>query len=421
MGKETDPVIIFGAGPAGLSSAKELAGRGAQVTLVAPERSPQHRSIYTFREGLAEHPASLCQTLPLFRIITPEVDLTVAADKYGVVDYPGLLRYWRESVLDTGTQIEYFPPGVIDGIKVIDAPDEVIVLLDGATERFAVAIDCTGVHANILRQVDSRRERENPLMEYVFGGVYRGNINPEALVLVFSNTAGGISWTNPSILGEEFIDVVFSAWGWKRDFDRFLEEGQERLKLLVQFLMSRQGISFEDLEPNELFWGMIRSQPAPRPQTHRIYAVGEAAGMAKPQSGQSFDRAILGGAMASEALEHNCTPAQFHRQWNTVWKGSPFFFAIALARLREQRANKVGGLVSKLDKWFSSEAGDSWLKDAGERFVVDNSLDWRLLIKFISDPDFLLYLARVNLLRLKMLVKREEPLKPFWPLPDLEK
>lgn len=300
----TPEVLVFGAGPAGLRTALTLKELGVDVWVVAPDSPPPYRSVYsTCQKGNHFLPEVGRRELPAIRCLTADgaeiiVSIPPSGRRYFMVDYPKALSWLEEKAGQMGVRIEKLPPSALQTINVEKKNDSVWVGIEGEIIKGGRIVDATGVEAKISRLIDPRRRNEDFLAEYVFGGFFPQGSMPEELWLVFG-PAAGTCWVAPGVNGG--IDVVYSAWGPYSGFSRFMKEAPSRFEILIDFLRRRGDIVVSN-SPELYFRGMIRSQPTPPPLYPKLYGVGEAAGMAKPLSGDSFRIALEEGRNLAEAI-----------------------------------------------------------------------------------------------------------------------
>lgn len=392
MAGTPERICVFGDGPAGLSTAMGLCRRGYPVTVIAPEQGFPYRSVYTTGNGLLE----FCKRrgvgilpLPTVRLLTEggsdiRINPHEFNGRYFIIDNREFLRALWRGLAEKGVVLERLPWKVLRNVGVEENSSGVVLKIDGDQSRWDLIVDATGVGAEIVRQVDPRRKREDFLTEYVYGGTYRGCLTPKELVLVFG-PAGGTCWIAPSI-NEGFVDVVFSAWGPFSQFSRFLEEAPHRLQRLVDFVRGKPGIEIGSDKPEEISAGMIRSQYPSSPATERVYPVGEAGGMAKPFSGDSFRITIKEGENLARAITEGLSPEEYFKQW---WRrgADPWLQAVAFARLPFQRRGKLGGLTDKFYRLtVSGRLPPDLVRQAEEWIVGGRGFDPRVVVPFLRNP-----------------------------------
>lgn len=412
-------IAVFGAGPAGLSSAYHLAKEGHQITLIKSETKPSFRSVYTKLSDSEQSlffPEQYIQPVPRLRVLTTGgTDFTVFAQSpYAMVHYPGALGFVEQKLLPAQINVQALPQKEVSQVKIFDFSDKTEVWLSGSRQKYDQVIDCTGIEANILSQVTPDRQNDF-LVEYVFGGVFRGRIEPKSLMIIVG-PAGGTCWANPSMLGSDCIDIVFSAWGWRSFYHRFKQACQPRLKILVDFLKDKQGVHLFSSQPEELFGGMICSQPNSKPTTHHVFAVGEAAGMAKPKTGDSYRRALTGGRLLAKSISQDKSPSQFYHRWRRLWWTDNFFVGFVLARLASQKEGKNSVLVDKgYERFFSDKRQAKAMVEMAEAFFTEEKISPRLLSTILADKEWRQFL--LTCLQNQLAVFRNPAkITPFWSL-----
>lgn len=423
MNSERLQVAIFGDGPSGLSSACELAQNGHEVHLIAPDTKKFAHSVYTTDRILpvdiaeAFFPKNERFILPYLRVITSNnTDFRVTAQgSYFMVDYPKMVEKVKiELEQMPNVFFSILPPSILKDIKIKDSKDEAVVIIDGQTLYFNAIIDATGVHARIDRQVNKNREKDY-LVEYVYGATVRGKLeNPEMILVI--GPAAGTSWVNPNVEDENYIDVVFSAYGPKSQYNKFLNSAKPRLDKLISFIAEKPGVNVYSKKPENTYAGFIRAQTTKKPNTYHVFTVGEAAGMAKPSSGDSMQRAIMSGRILYESLKKGQSPSEFYKKWNRKWPGQKLYFAGTIVRLSYQEKGQLGGVLDAISEWIKNPNSD--LIEQVEKYVVDGKLNPGLVAKILTTPKVasLLFLSAAKKLELSF----KDPVLPdHLPLPKI--
>lgn len=398
----THEVLILGSGPAGLSTALHLGDLGISPLVVALEGDKSHRSVYTKmskagQNDLCEIPFGCTRILPSVRFITTSgVDFTIpTGDRYAIIDYPQYTKALEQRLEQKNIVVERLPRSMIDGMNVIDNPDGANIQLAGVELQVRRAVDCTGVDAALLSKAGKESRHENPLVEFVYGGVYKGSMQGEDGLYLILGPAGGSGWVNPSMIGGGYVDIVFTALGWEKEANAFFKTAADRLKQLNFFLQKGNYVQFERNTQEQVFTGCIGVQPGKAPQTNSIYAVGESAGMTKPKTGQGFDRAIMGGRMAAYAISQGLTPQEFYRVWRGEWEKDALFYCFALARLAYQNDPNNRFTVHQRMQELLMRADAKNITGAIEHLLVDGELEARLLPVLLTSPSFLKLAADV--------------------------
>lgn len=184
---ETGEIAIFGAGPAGLSCAENLLNAGLDVTVFRPEINRVPRSVYTTSidaAGLRFDP-SLIRPLSYLRVITTlDVDFKVRTPPglYFMLDNQRFVDETVKDLQNQGVKMVKFPMKTLRDVRVEEQTGSVSVKIDGTRGNFDLMVDCTGVNAAIVKKVDPSRQQEDFLVEYVYGGVYKGEMEFDELV-----------------------------------------------------------------------------------------------------------------------------------------------------------------------------------------------------------------------------------------------
>lgn len=435
MSKESQNIAVFGSGPSALSAADNLSRLGANVTLITSEASnPDRRSVFSTTigyPGLAVSefcPEEFRKNVRRIRVITTQgTDFSGNLGLgYFMVDYPGVINYTLGRLVGN-VHFENLPRDEFKSAQVSENNGVVEVLIDGGKQEFDFVVDGTGVKARLSRQADPQRKRENPLVQYVFGGWFPGRLREEELILV-ADPAGGTSWVNNSVYRDEFgkegVDIVFSAWGWESDFQRFLSEAKKRLNVLASFCVGRKGIDIESLDPASTFSGMIRAQPLKRVNSNCVYPVGEAASLAKPGFGESFNRALASGQLTAKAIFDKLPPSEVYQLFQKVLRsGDNLSYGITLSRLEYQKAGDLGRVIDMVGNILSrSNNGvvNQSTMNIIEQYVIHGRIHPNLLLNlFIHSEKFREFFIKTLITHLKLSFNNDNSIKPKWVLPEI--
>lgn len=415
---ETGEIAIFGAGPAGLSSARNLSKAGFGVTIFRPEIQRVPRSVYTTSFDAADFHFDLSMISPLshFRVITKHgVDFRVVtpAGLYFMLDNQGFVDKTEEDLKSQGVKVVKLPMKTLRGVQVNEQIDGVLIQVDGTGQKFDLVIDCTGVDAAIVKKVDPLRQQEDFLVEYVYGGAFKGEMSLDELAIVVG-PAGGTSWVCPSIL-PGFVDVVYSAWGPASKYNSlFLTTAKQRLARLQKFLQNLDGINITTDSAEEIYCGMIRSHPAPDSFLKRTFSVGESAGMARPMTGDSFRFTLKGGELLAQAVKKDIDASRFQREWQRIWR-SDIFFSWALARLPDQQNGDLG----RKEQYLSSLVANEHLVKDAEDLIIMGKIHPRLIFSLMRDPYIRSFLANLFLKRGEIFIKGSNGVSIPWTLPEV--
>lgn len=405
-------ILILGAGPAGLAAAFESKKLGDRPHVLAPTREPGYRSVYTVFNGTAGRIINLLpgtyKPLNNFYLVTGETGVRVETGPgFMMVDYPRVINQLTQRL--GKEQPEFSDPRTPITIK--DRSDHVEVEIGGEKRRYDALIDCSGEAA-------VTRKGEDPIVEYVYGGLFQASLRKPEMIIAYVRKVGGTCWANPSVLGEGYADVVVSGWGRKNDTPRFMHEGPERLEALKKFLEEKGVVNFANDAPEIIFSGTIRSQLAKGWGYKRVYAAGDAAGMARPKTGDGFRWAIYGGEMMARAIENGVPPdkalAQFYAGDRALWKdlllqGATFY------RLSNQRLGKLGTSIRPLGELIEKHRE---LQEPAINFFLSGGVDLKLLLALLQDSHFRGILAGSFLAQLRFFIQGEKSLCPGYPFPE---
>lgn len=420
-------VGVFGAGPGGISAVRRLSELGHNVSWYYPERFVRSRSIYST--------STECKALN--KVIKPEDQvflthlrlLTMQGADVSVATQPGKyfvlnnVNFIRSLVDDTSqrnlVQTETHPTKILNNIFIAENDKNVELIIDGKKRTFDAVVDATGVSAHLASKVEDSRSYESYLAEYVYGGRFLGHLEKPEMILL-SGPAGGTCWVCPSADHKDSIDVIYSAYGPSRYFySRFLQTATKRLDLLLEFLKTVPGLSFSSMKKQDMYIGMIRSQATQKPRSKYIYAIGEAAGMARPTTGQSLDRSFSAGQMVADAIDSGLSPAKFYKVWTKIWKDS-LFLSGTIARLPFQKRGELGAMFNKLHQLQESHQSQAVIESALKWFV-DKKLSPEALFYIFTDIKFLSSFLLVLAKHLEIKIRGPEQAGgDQWSLPEVE-
>jgi flavin-dependent dehydrogenase len=417
-------ILVVGAGMAGLTAAQELGSRGMTVDIIDRDIPPEYRSVYS--RGLQHSwgeifsPGNL-RTVPFLRAITIKgTDFTLAGDgSYSMVDYPATLARLKDQ-LPPSVTLKTFPSLLLETAEYVEDKTGVLARIDGSSQRYDYVIDATGPKAAVCRQVDKDRMAENPLVEYIYGGKFKGYIEDDAMILVFG-PAGGTCWVCPSI-DKDYVDIVFSAWGWENHWEDFLETADRRLEILTDFIKDKKGVQLDGLDPELLFSGFIRSDCIDKPHSYSVYGIGEAGATANPLTGDSLRSAVKSGKMiaANLSLDNPQLPAEFDARMRKETRKSGFLEGSAYARLGYQKSGNLGELVDMFGKALEEGDSSDVIKKAGEDLLVEGKFNPCLLPFILKHYKLLNYVLRS--LHLEIMFRsfgKENVIQPHNALPSV--
>lgn len=425
-------IAVFGLGPGTIEPVSSLPG----TRLFVKEKGPtERRSVFTKTggyENLFDRNVPEAAKIPMkeMRIITLRgTDFTVPlpANEYFMIDYESASTSWEQRVQQMGLPVTTFPANLSGhDMQVTESNDFVAVNIEGTKYEFnAAVIDGTGVPAHLATKVESRRKYEDFMSEFLCYGTYRGSI-PEGQMILAFGPAGGTSWAAPSVYkdqnGEQLVDVVFSGLGYKSFFDRFTAgDGRERLDLLVQMLKKHPDITLNDT-PENVSYGLIRSQGIPKLESKLVYPVGEAAGAAKPLSGESFNRSLRSGKILVDSLVDGLSPEEYHQRLKKEWdRADQLALAHARLRIHDQRVNPIGRFMDFIGQRYEEKKFMSQDVADMEKLVIDGKMSPGLLLQLSRNRLLLNDLFKTSLMLAKIkALGIERTLDPEWSFPDID-
>lgn len=417
MSKE---IVIFGAGPAGLSAAGCLTS-DYEVTVISPEKRPgdsHFRSIYSVSSKYLRlpevFPPDLLRKLDFVRMIGDGFDHTFRQKGF-MIDYPGVLGFLQSGLV--AVHQEKLPQTDLGKVSFKETKGGVLVGLPAGEKEFNCVVNASGAGGELLAGQSRQEKNENPLVEYVFGGVFPGNIEPEAMILIFG-PKGLNCWVNPSIAGKGLVDAVVSAWGRESDYQEFLERSKKYLSSLIQYLRNKSGIDINPDRVEAYFEGMIPSWPASRPRSGDPYKIGAAAGMGIPGSGDLFRFAVWGGRLLAEVIKVGASPGEFYGLWRKRLPENKLLLGATLAKLPSQRQGEGGAVVGRIISAMEKKGGKT-LQEAGERFILEGKINQCIIQLILRNPEIqsLIGQALINLMAMRI---RGEKALPSWStLPEM--
>lgn len=408
----TKEIAILGAGVAGLVTASKLEELGHKTTIFTKSgtASTHYRSVYTTFQGRTAtfktyfSPDTL---LPLesFHVETEKSSIHLNSNGYTMIDYPRAIRELRKRT--SSSNFEELSRNT--RIEVVDGKDSATLRIDGESKIFDSVVDCTGKDAITSKD-------ENPLVEFLYGAVYRGSLPKPEMLIAYVNEIGCTCWINPSVI-PGYIDLVVNAWGWKNDTGKFIQSGQSRMKVLIDFLQRKNLVALEKKQSETRFIGAIVSQVGKRPSTKHLYAAGESAKMAIPKTGDSFRWAILGGEIVAEAISSSESPAQAYDNFyehRPKWRDY-LLEGSTLHRLARQEKGTLDESVDIMDKILTEKPN---LKNFVEEFFIQGSLHPKLLLQVLTQSHFRELLAGSMIKELIRFTVGLERVEPYYALPQ---
>jgi geranylgeranyl reductase family protein len=286
MTRRFDAVVI-GAGPAGSAAALRLAEAGASVLLAERKRFPRDKACgggLTAR-ALREAP---CDVMPVVEDTVTRVELRAGRRATRRVSGQPLVlmtqrrnldKHLAEQAADRGAEFR-------DGVRA-EAGEGTTVRVGGETVEADVVIAAHGANGTFARRF---------VGGVVHGVALEGNAPYPSeglrggVVLEFATVPGGYGWIFPK---GDHVNVGVGGWG---------TEGP-RLREHLERLCARHGIALGSLTD-------VRGHRLPMRSVveglhdGRVAAVGDAAGLVDPLSGDGMYEAFLSARLASEtALE----------------------------------------------------------------------------------------------------------------------
>jgi digeranylgeranylglycerophospholipid reductase len=317
----TCDVMIAGGGPAGLSAAEVLAGRGRSVTVLEQNHeigSPIRTSGGSFIDEMEALgiPPRLYHPLSRVRFLSPNnaavFDYPVA--RFCILDVRGTFQYLAERAVAAGARIRLatravapiMESGFVRGLRTTD--EEL---------RCQLVMDATGYRSTLLKQsgLDPGFRRFGVGSEYDMFAPYCDQ--NEAVLIVGGTVApSGYAWVCPWGRGRVRVGVGVvhpdSSENPENYLDRLVSEAH------------RFGVNLKGAQPVEHHTGLIPSEQfTERFVGDGILGVGDAVGNASSLLGEGIRWAIHAGRMAGEvaarALDQGdvsrAALEPFERQW----------------------------------------------------------------------------------------------------------
>jgi digeranylgeranylglycerophospholipid reductase len=309
--------VVIGAGPAGSTTAAELARRGHDVVLLE-EHNEVGRPVHctgllgedAFREFALPRSLVLAQAGAARFWGTGKESFTVSSDnvRAAIIDRAALDAHLADRAEQAGAQlccnwrvesIEVADDGVtVQSKDKAPITARAVVLACGASYRFhrALGLERPGVllhSAQLETKFESLRN-----IEVRFGRA----IAPSGFAWTVPFTRGGESFARIGLMCESNAREHFSA--------------------LVQSLRARTS-RWPDRLPEPRLKALPLS-PATRTYADRVVAVGDAAGLVKPTTGGGIYYGMLSGDLAADVLDEGLRrdrlPAASLRRYQTRWQ-----------------------------------------------------------------------------------------------------
>jgi hypothetical protein len=398
--------LVLGVGPGSIAALEKLAPENTTVIQRRPGRWPK-RSTYTLVRGYQDlfktHvPESMRLPLNQIRFITDQgTDFThPSGNDYCMVDFPAVMGLWTKKVTERFPNLVTLPDYVAPrDVTAVEKDGGTTVYVLGTPFAADSVIDATGNQALIASKVEPRRRGENPLVEYVCGGTYRGEVPDGQMILVFGPGGGATSWVNRSVYStdsEPLVDICLSGWGPRSHFFEFkYGDGEKRLRSLVRFMNQVPDIHVDE-RAQDIYCGYIRSEKTPLPQSGTVFAVGEAGGVGRPFLGESFNRSMQSGDIAAKQILNGGTPADYHREFYSSRKGENILFRMAVNRVGQQQQGQGMRIVDELATWQEKELRNPEMVRGIERLLIEGRISPLILVRALTNPTLLNTLLHIS-------------------------
>jgi len=382
--EETD-ILVIGAGPAGLITAREASRKGAMVTVWEEHTEigrPCHCAGLLSLKGLESigvtgHRSFVQNKVKGARFFSPSgLSFTVERDKVVAcaVDRRSFDLFLGQQAIEAGAQIRL--NSRVQAIEHINA--SVIVYGDKESTETKIVVDAEGVSSSVVKALGLKPLDQSGLLPGFQSDLKGVEVDPDYVEIHTGEriAPGFFAWVIP--LSEDSARVGLAC----KEADT-----RERLE---RFVRDR----FEDKSNPE--WASIRSGrivtcgPIEKTYNNSLLVVGDAAGQTKPTTGGGV---ILGGVCASiagevaaEAIRQEDFTIGFLQRYESRWKE------------RLGKEFKTGLMARKIMNSLSDRAIDRIFK-----VVIDENLQG--LLSAEGDIDFqsgvlLKMLSRKEILRI---------------------
>ena len=330
-------VAVVGAGPAGSTTAKEIAKKGYIVILIEKDAFPGEKNVcaggidrvsfqsFNLPEEIVEKSISKC--LFHFPWHTYHSDIEQVSVQRNVFD-----RFLAQEATKEGAQL-----------LVSSLATDVARSRNGITLGFRDRL--TGETHKVKAKLVVFADGPNTLA-FTTLGIGFGGKSSRAFSAIYE-----IEWkNNPFKFFEHFFDRNVSPWGYgwifpKRDVLNvgvmcLMSKVHGNIKKNLDFLMNKHPVASEKLAGRPVLRfaaDMIPLHHANKICGDRVLVVGDAAGMVDPIWGAGISYAIKGGILAGKvavrALEENTFNETYLSQFEREWKKEEPFRSITRSQL----------------------------------------------------------------------------------------
>jgi geranylgeranyl reductase family protein len=274
-------VVVIGAGPAGSATAIRLADAGASVLLLERERFPRDKPCGGGLTGRALKHVP-CDVTPVVEARTTEAELQVGRRATVRRSQEPLILMTQRRRLDLHLAEQAAARGAVfrDGIRATG--------LDGTTVRTSVGT----IAADVVIAAGGANGTLGRVGDVTHGVALEGNapyrrFSRERAIFEFGSVPGGYGWVFPK---RDHVNVGVGGWG---------TEGPRLREHLARFA-ARFGLRIDELTE-------LRGHRLPMRRSldgivsGRVAAVGDAAGLVDPLSGDGMYEGFLSARLAAEA------------------------------------------------------------------------------------------------------------------------
>jgi len=388
-------VIIVGAGPAGSTTAKFLAEKGANVLLIDKDKFPRDKPC---GGGL---PA---RVLEKYSYINNEK--IIEAYSYGGTLFSPSLKnkidVKKESPIIGTTLRKIFDYELVkiaensgavfqDGKQVIDVKifddKATIILKDGGSIDSKIIVGADGVWSVIARKTGLCEKslkmrlcffQEFEVNEAVMDKYFTKSRN-SYIHSRFQQTSG-YGWVFPK---KRHLNIGLGNL-WSKNYDIDNKNIKKHYQVYINYLKNNKLIP-KNLKPVKIKGGALPFYPLEKTYGNRIILVGDAGGFINPISGEGIYYAMTSGEIAAkvitEALEKKETNAKFLSKFQKYWKKE---FGKDLSLMYKALKRPI---PKEIDRSFKIVKSDQKLKEifigitTGELSI--NKYKWKIILRHI--------------------------------------